>query len=280
MKVILFGLIAVALVAIAASLVLSGQFKGKIEARRRMLAAGQISSPPDQAAIPQIMRAFAARNGATVGGPPLVVSQQADEMKLSQDQPFFAVAARQVSGTRDPGFVWEATALLAHMVPIRVVDAHAEGKGWLEVRIAGAMPVANATGPESDKGEMMRFLSELAWNPDAILNAAALKWKYRSRPPAEQRRCVTCSTPMAISSESRLMIDLTSWMARRFPWAGLVALRTMPHSEPTEFRATVRSPGLCRRVSSSISAAPSPVSRQRSELLSHNDRHQRQEGGA
>ena len=37
--------------------------------------------------------------------------------------------------------------------------------------------MVNATGPDSDKGEMMRFLAELPWNPDAILNASALKWR-------------------------------------------------------------------------------------------------------
>ncbi|WP_354044251.1 DUF6544 family protein [Devosia sp. UYZn731] len=170
-------LLAVALVAIALQLFVSGQFQDKIEAWRKTLAAGQISGPPDQATIPPIMQAFALRNGATVGGPPLMVSQQTDEMRLGPDQKFFAVAARQLSGTRDPGFVWEATATMARVVPIRVVDAHAGGKGWLEVQIAGVVPVATATGPESDKGEMMRFLSELAWNPDAILNVAALKWR-------------------------------------------------------------------------------------------------------
>ena len=177
MTLLIFGLLAVALVAIAVPLVMSNQFVAKIEAWRKILIAAQTSAPPDQDTIPEIMRAFALRNGATLGGPATVLAHQSVEMKTGQDQPFIPVAATQLFGTRDPGFVWETTAIMARVVPVRVVDAQAGGKGWLEVRIGGAIPMANATGPDSDKGEMIRFLSELAWNPDAILNAAALKWR-------------------------------------------------------------------------------------------------------
>lgn len=177
MKTLLLGLLVVALVAIAVPLFVSGQFRGKIEGWRKVLSAAQTSMPPDQDTIPQLMRAFALRNGATVGGPATMMAHQSVEMKTSQDQPFIPVAATQLFGTRDPGFVWEATATMALVVPVRVVDAYAGGAGWLEVRIAGAIPMVNATGPESDKGEMMRFLAELAWNPEAILNAAALEWR-------------------------------------------------------------------------------------------------------
>lgn len=166
-----------ALVATAVPFVLSNQFVAKIEAWRKIVIAAQTSAPPDQDSIPAIMRAFAQRNGATLGGPATVLAHQRAEMRTARDQPFFAIEATQLSGTRDAGFVWEATATMARVLPVRVVDAHAGGKGWLEVRIFGAIPMANATGPDSDKGEMMRFLSELAWNPDAILNTAALKWR-------------------------------------------------------------------------------------------------------
>jgi hypothetical protein len=177
MKFLLIGLLVVALIAIVLPLILSGRFKAEIEASRKTVIAAQTSAPPDQISIPEIMRAFALRNGGTVGGPASVLAHQTDEMTSGRGQPFFAVEATQLSGTRDPGFVWEATATMAQVIPVRVVDAHAAGKGWLEVRIAGAIPIVDATGPDSDKGEMMRFLAELAWNPDAILNAAALKWR-------------------------------------------------------------------------------------------------------
>jgi hypothetical protein len=99
----LIGLSAIVLVAIAAQLALSGQFKAEIEAWRQMVVAAQTTTPPDQTAIPEIMRAFALRNGATVGGPATVVSRQRDEMTTGPGRPFFALEATQLSGTRDPG---------------------------------------------------------------------------------------------------------------------------------------------------------------------------------
>ncbi|UJW85691.1 DUF6544 family protein [Devosia sp. SL43] len=177
MKFLIFGLLALALVAIAVLLIMSNQFVAKIEALRKIVVAAQTSPPPEENTIPEIIRTFAVRNGATLGGPATVISQQQDEMTSGPGQPYFALQATQLSGTRKPGFVWEATATMALVVPIRVVDALAADDGLLEVRIAGAIPMVNAAGPDSDKGEMMRFLSELAWNPDAILNVAALKWR-------------------------------------------------------------------------------------------------------
>ncbi|MEO8685264.1 MAG: DUF6544 family protein [Devosia sp.] len=173
----LFGLLALAVIAIAVPFLFSRQFVAKIEAWRRIVIAAQTSAPPEQNTIPEIMRAFALRNGATVGGPATVLTHQRDEMTTGPGQAFFTLQATQLSGTRKPGFVWEATATMARVLPFRVVDALVADDGRLEVRVAGAIPMVNASGPDSDKGEMMRFLSELAWNPDAILNAAALKWR-------------------------------------------------------------------------------------------------------
>ena len=34
-----------------------------------------------------------------------------------------------------------------------------------------------ATGPDIDRGEAIRFVAELPWNPDAILSASGLVWR-------------------------------------------------------------------------------------------------------
>jgi hypothetical protein len=176
MKAILIVVVVIVLVAVAVIVLLAAQFKTRIDGARKVVNAAQLSAPSDQAAIPMIIRTFALRNGGTVGGPLTVLAHQRDEMRLAPDQPFFALDATQLSGTRDPVFVWEAKGNLATVLPIRVVDSYA-AEGWLEVRIAGTIPVAKASGPDIDKGETMRFMAELAWNPDAILNASALRWR-------------------------------------------------------------------------------------------------------
>jgi hypothetical protein len=175
MLLIVAGLVVVAVLAM--QFVRSGVFREKIDDLRQQLLASQVSAPPDQSLIPILVREFAARNGGRIGGPTAVHMAQSAEMRLQPDQPFFPIEATQLSGTREPGFVWHAAGTMAVFVPLQVVDSYVAGMGWLEARIAGSIPVASARGPDIDKGEAMRFLGELAWNPDAMINAKGLTWR-------------------------------------------------------------------------------------------------------
>lgn len=172
-------LAAVALIALIAlaQIIASNQFSGRIEMLRSTATAEQGQPTANNHDLPEIMRLFALRNGATVGGAFTVLAHQVAEMRLGPDQSFFPIRATQVSGTRRPTFVWDAWGTMAGLVPIHVVDSYVAGAGLLEARLAGSVQMAHGTGPESDKGEVMRFLSELAWNPDAILNAGGLSWR-------------------------------------------------------------------------------------------------------
>lgn len=173
-------LIAAAVLLVAlflAQLFLSSQFSAKIGDLGDRLVLSQTVSAPDTNLIPPIMREFAVRNGGHVGGPNTVTMTQKAEMRLAVDQPFFQLDASQLSGTKKPAFVWQARGTMSGVVPLQIVDAYVAGVGELEVRIAGSIPVASAGGPETAKGEAMRFLAELPWNPDAILNADGLTWR-------------------------------------------------------------------------------------------------------
>lgn len=160
-----------------AQLILSSQFSAKIRNLGDRLVSSQVVSAPRMDLIPLIMRDFAVRNGGHVGGPDTVTMTQKAEMRLAADQPFFQLDASQVSGTKTPGFVWRARGTMNGIVPLQIVDAYVAGVGELEVRVAGSIPVASAGGPEAAQGEAMRFLAELPWNPDAILNAGGLTWR-------------------------------------------------------------------------------------------------------
>jgi hypothetical protein len=175
----IFLAVAVLLASVVAvtQLLLAHRFSSKIAELGRRLTASQNESPPDQSQIPSRLRAFAERNGGHIGGPLVVEMAQSAEMRLRVDQPYFPLNASQLSGTRNPGFVWQARGTMSKLLPLRIVDAYVEGAGELQVRIAGSIRVASATGPETAKGEALRFLAELPWNPDAILNAQGLRWR-------------------------------------------------------------------------------------------------------
>lgn len=177
MKIFLIVAILAAAALVAAQLTVSSQFASRIGELGRRLIASQGNGANEQPRLPPVMRDFAVRNGGRVGGPRVVRMIQNAEMRLQPEQPFFRLDASQLSGTREPGFVWQAKGTMSAIVPLQVLDSYVDGAGMLEVRIAGSIPVASSTGGETDKGEAMRFLAELPWNPDAILNAVGLSWK-------------------------------------------------------------------------------------------------------
>jgi len=72
-------------------------------------------------------------------------------------------------------FLWRASTRL----PLNVVvaDYFVGGTGGLEVMLFGALPLARMIGGAgANRGETLRYLAELPWNPDAILANTALDW--------------------------------------------------------------------------------------------------------
>ena len=78
-------------------------------------------------------------------------------------------------------FNWRARTWRARTGPaglVSVCDALSEGEGRLDVRALGFFPIARASSsPALIRGELMRYLAELAWAPDAILLNAELRWR-------------------------------------------------------------------------------------------------------
>jgi hypothetical protein len=64
------------------------------------------------------------------------------------------------------------------MEAIRVRDALQGGAGRMQTRILGLIPVARVgPSPTLTRGELMRYLAELAWAPDALLLNPTLRWR-------------------------------------------------------------------------------------------------------
>ena len=83
--------------------------------------------------------------------------------------------AQQIISTNETEFVWLAKAYFARSVLI--ADYFVKATGGLQVKLLGAVPLANMVGGASiAKGEALRFLAELPFNPDAILFNTALEW--------------------------------------------------------------------------------------------------------
>ncbi len=137
-------------------------------------AAGSV----DRRDLPEPVRRFIARAGVADTQPPAAVHlKQAAKLRMGPDKPWRPLNCEQVISIARPGFVWLATQPLGPLPVIRVMDALVEDRGLLKARLFGSIPVADFEGPEADRSELMRYLAEIAWAPDAALHNRSLRWK-------------------------------------------------------------------------------------------------------
>lgn len=172
------GAIALVLLLVMAAVLIGGRL---LFERAADWAAGEMSKaegPTQEHPLPRIVRDFAKRNGAG-RGPRVrrVELGQAVEMRLERRGVWQKLWAWQWICVREPGFVWKAgQQLWGSLAKVLVLDAYVWGEGRLWVNLLGAIPVVRAKGADVDKGEAMRYLAELPWAPDAILENGALIW--------------------------------------------------------------------------------------------------------
>ena len=85
-------------------------------------------------------------------------------------------SATQTIATRTCDSDWRAKFGPLSMIHVR--DAVHHGVGHLTVKALGFIPIVSApSGPELNRGQLMRYLAELAWAPDANLLNTELRWR-------------------------------------------------------------------------------------------------------
>lgn len=128
--------------------------------------------------LPAEVRDLAMRLGANeiaVAGQ--TVLRQDGEMKLSLTSPrWHCFTARQTMAVTSCSFDWHAR--FWPFGYLSVTDALQAGRGQLDVTAFGLIPlVRSAPSVALTKGEMLRYLAELPFAPDAILHNHALVWR-------------------------------------------------------------------------------------------------------
>jgi hypothetical protein len=128
--------------------------------------------------LPNEVRALALRLGAD----PLRVTghsvlRQDGEMKLSlASQRWHRFSARQTMAVTSCAFDWHAR--FSPFGYLSVTDALKAGRGQLDVTALGLIPlVRSAPSVALTKGEMLRYLAELPFAPDAMLHNRGLTWQ-------------------------------------------------------------------------------------------------------
>ena len=142
-------------------------------ARFEQASAAERSMP----SVPAIIQSFARRAVGESPVPNTVWLSQRGELRVNLRDSWRRFTAEQVISSHEPGFAWLARMQAAPFVSARILDCYVGGEGLLEARLFGSLRLARAAGPQATKGELMRYLAELAWAPHAMLHNPQLSWR-------------------------------------------------------------------------------------------------------
>ena len=102
---------------------------------------------------------------------------QAGEMCQKPGGRWVRFSAVEELAVEEVAFSWRARFPIAPLVSLRVVDRYAASEGLLEARLLRLVPVMRARGQEAAEGQALRYLSELAWVPQAMFANRQLVWR-------------------------------------------------------------------------------------------------------
>jgi hypothetical protein len=131
-----------------------------------------LTSAPE---LPDLVRAYVEPAGLAT--PRKVQIMQAGTMWQKPGGRARRFTAVQDIAVEEVAFSWRARFPLVPGVSLRVVDRYAAGAGRLEARLLGVIPIMRQRGPELAEGEALRYLSELAWAPQAMVLNRQLAWR-------------------------------------------------------------------------------------------------------
>lgn len=97
-------------------------------------------------------------------------------MRQSAAAHWQAFSATQTITVDRCGFDWRARSGPGGIISVQ--DSLVDGIGRLKVRALGIIPIAKvAPSDVLSRGELIRYLAEIAWVPDAILRNGELRWR-------------------------------------------------------------------------------------------------------
>jgi hypothetical protein len=166
---------------------------------------------PQGAQLPFEVSDLVHRLGAQPGSEKKIVSlTQVGAMRDAPSDRDMKFKARQTIDLLRPEFEWRArTGPFGCMT---VTDALKQGQPKLDVHIFGLIRVISSSRSQQlVKGEIMRYLAELAWAPDAILQNRHLTWRVID----SRKLCVAC-TVGAVRSEVEFTLDAEGRIASVF----------------------------------------------------------------
>jgi hypothetical protein len=132
--------------------------------------SGDVIAESDLAGLPEPVQRWL-RYAGVVGTirPTTVRLKQEGEIRMG-DRGWFPFTAEEYYTTDPPGFVWSTTITMSRVVTVVGRDKYVNGRGDIEMRLLGLVPVAQDRGAEMDRGALLRYLNEIMWFPAAAIS--------------------------------------------------------------------------------------------------------------
>jgi hypothetical protein len=107
------------------------------------------------------------RAAGVVGSPSIRTVWLQQEGFFRRGQKWLPLRAEQSFATDPPGFAWQAKIRFLPLLNFSVTDMFFNGHGRLHGKLLSWFKVVDASGPEADQGELLRYLTEMALFPTA-----------------------------------------------------------------------------------------------------------------
>lgn len=152
-------------------------------------------------------------------------------MRLAPDQEQWMEAEAEQYFTIDrPGFLWRVRTSMAG-IPVIGRDLFENGKGSMEIRLAGTIPVVNVSNDQKiNESTLQRYLGEIVWFPSAALSPY-ITWEPVDEHSAKATMSYGGTTGSALFHFND-QGELSRFVAHRY--------KDINDSEPTEWVATVQ----------------------------------------
>ncbi|MBK8920480.1 MAG: hypothetical protein IPM81_03085 [Saprospirales bacterium] len=129
------------------------------------------------AGLPPIVQKWIERSNS-IGKPRVqaVHLHQTGRMRTTPTGKWMPVQAEQFFTVGKPGFFWTADVQAAPFIRLVGRDKYENSKGFMLIKALALVPVADAQGPATDQGAMLRYLAETIWFPSAALQPY-IRWE-------------------------------------------------------------------------------------------------------
>jgi hypothetical protein len=151
--------------------------------------------------------------------------RQVGEIRFAPDDPWKQFEAEETFDASGVNFRWNARMQMARIVPAKIRDGFAEGRGFLTARWLGIVTLARFRGPDVDRGEAMRGLAEQPWRPPPFAEVANVSWQAT---PAEALSATFDDGRTRVSVEFELNEENRTLAGRALNRPRIVGKETIP----------------------------------------------------